>query len=283
MTSQLTNFPVNLFEKYDEYTPHDSSTTQNKLLSPEQKAILEKAMNITFVNPKFKMEHFVTSGQITPYSAIKQWVLELKSHEESTENYEHTINKIDLEIEILELKLEQTVDQIDQKLIEIELLDKRKQNKQNKRRLKQLYIEREQFVELIQEFLARPESKTPDGRSLLDIFETPEEEEYEKQYWSVRLARQAAMDISSYGKISHGNLDAICQLPPEMQNQTLALAHEVSLKIESANDYIRNETHKHLLANDKEYKDNISSNNKATPKISLTEYKEGNINDVYRS
>jgi len=281
--TNLVNFPINLFDKYDEFTPHDSSTTHNRLLSSEQKAIVEKAMNITFVNPKFKMEHFVTSGQITPYSALKQWVLELKGHEETTENYEHTIRKLDLEIEVLELRSKRSDDEIEKRLIEIELLEKSKQNKQNKRRLKQLYIEREQFVELIQEFLEKPESKTPDGRSLLDIFETPEEEEYEKQYWSVRLARQAAMDISSYGKISHGNLDAICQLPPEMQNQTLALAHEVSLKIESANDYIRNETHKHLLANDKEYKDNTSSNNKSTPKISLTEYKEGNINDVYRS
>lgn len=283
MTRQLTNFPINLFEKYDEFTPHDSSNTHNKLLSPEQKAIVEKSMNLTFVNPKFKMEHFVTSGQITPYSTLKQWVLELKGHEEATENYEHTIKKIDLEIEVLELKLLKVDDEVEKKIIEIELLDKRKQNKQNKRRLKQLYIEREQFVELIQEFLERPESRTPDGRSLIDIFETPEEEEYEKQYWSIRLARQAAMDISSYGKISHGNLDAICQLPADMQNQTLALAHEVSLKIESANDYIRNETHKHLLVNDKEYKDNTSSNNKSSPKISLTEYKEGNINDVYRS
>jgi len=281
--TNLVNFPINLFDKYDEFTPHDSSTTHNRLLSSEQKAIVEKAMNITFVNPKFKMEHFVTSGQITPYSALKQWVLELKGHEETTENYEHTIRKLDLEIEVLELRSKRSDDEIEKRLIEIELLEKSKQNKQNKRRLKQLYIEREQFVELIQEFLEKPEIKTPDGRSLLDIFETPEEEEYEKQYWSVRLARQAAMDISSYGKISHGNLDAICQLPPEMQNQTLALAHEVSLKIESANDYIRNETHKHLLANDKEYKDNTSSNNKSTPKISLTEYKEGNINDVYRS
>jgi hypothetical protein len=43
------------------------------------------------------------------------------------------------------------------------------------------------------------ENRTVDGQSLMTVFNTPLEDEYEKQYWVVRFAKQAAMDLLSYG------------------------------------------------------------------------------------
>jgi hypothetical protein len=109
-----------------------------------------------------------------------------------------------------------------------------------------IYKERNEIIELITEFLASDESKTPDGRSLMDVINTPEEEVYEAQYWTVRLARQAAMDMVAYGRIGSGNYEAIQQLHPNQQVEVLGLANHISLTLDKRQEAIRQEIGKHL-------------------------------------
>lgn len=273
--SQIQKFESNLHEKYAAYKTQDKSSTDNKQLNSDQLSVLEMALNATWANPKFKMKHFVTSGQITPYSTLKQYMLELKTLEESFENFEYGINKLTLEVELLEITMKESKDPLKIKEAEIACLEKRHHLKQNRRRIHQLQIEREQYLELIKEFLEGPDGKTEDGRSLMEVFGTPEEDKYEKEYWTIRLARQAAMDISSYGTISAGNLDAIHQLPEDMCKQSIALAHHFSL----ANNNLSNELKSQVL----ESLTN-SSENKST--VRVIEHKDDGaeeILDVYRS
>ena len=113
---------------------------------------------------------------------------------------------------------------------------------------------------LINEYLEGPEGKTPEGKSWLEVFgNSVEEDRWEEHYWTVRLARQASMDIVSYGRISAGNMEAINQMPADQRNETLALSHEVSLRLDGLNENIRQQVHNHLLATDIEYAKNKSA------------------------
>ena len=251
--NELTSFESNLFEKYKTYKSNDTSHTNTNELDDEQRELVNKALNSTFVNPKFKMKHFVTSGQLTPFSTLKQYIIELKTIEEACETFEHNLEKFRIEKEILEIKLQRADDELVKKELQLVMSTNVHTQTQNKRRLQQYYIEREQYIELIQEFLESPDGKTVDGKSLMDVFGTPEEDVYEQNYWTIRLAKQAAMDISSYGRVSAGNLDAITQMPDYQQTDTLALAHEYSLKIDNLSNAIRNDMHSMLLQHDSKY------------------------------
>jgi hypothetical protein len=244
---------ADMFARYSKYKGNDELTTDTSNLSEEEKTLVKNALNQVFINPKFKMKHFTPMGQLTPYATLKQWLLELKTCEENLETFSSMIERLRLEIEILDLQIQRADDVLDQKHLQLEREKKRYDLNANKRRHASHYIERDHYIELINEYLEGPNGKTPDGRSWLEVYGTPEEEQWEKHYWTVRLARQGAMDVVSYGRISAGNLEAINQLFPDQRNDCLALCHEMSLRMEAMNDNIRKEVHKQLMMTDEEY------------------------------
>lgn len=254
--NQVQAFTEDLFSKYKEYTTTDEAMTNVKYLTEDQKKLVGHALNLHFLNPKFKMKHFVTNGQLTPYSTIRQLLLELKVMEEATETFEYMMKKMELEKEGLVMRLEVEKDPIQRNLLQLELLKNEKEYKQNKRRLAQNYIEREQYVQLIEEFKAGPDAKTPDGKDwITEVFGNMEEEnKWEEHYWVVRLAKQAALDIVAYGRVGSGNMEAITQLGDGLQEQTLALTHEVSLQLEALSNGLRQDVHEKLLAADPHYR-----------------------------
>ncbi len=254
--NQVQAFTEDLFAKYKEFSTSDEAKTNVKYLDENQKNLVQRALNLHFLNPKFKMKHFVTNGQLTPYSTIRQLLLELKSMEEATENFEYMLKKMELEKEGLLLKLELEKDPIQRNMLQLELLRNEKEYKQNRRRLAQNYIEREQYVQLIEEFKAGPDAKTPDGKDwITEVFGNMEEEnKWEEHYWIVRLAKQAALDLTAYGRIGSGNMEAITQLGPKLQEECLALTHEVSLQLEALNNGLRQEVHDKLIESDAHYR-----------------------------
>lgn len=263
---------TNRFQEYENSEFYSKISTDTNNLTEEEKKILELSLNKSFVNPKFKMKYFVTDAQLTPYHKLRQLFLELKSMEESIENIEFLIKRLPKEIEILNLRLERTNDDLEKAQIELKVLEIERDFNQAKRRVSQNYIERHQYLDLIHEFLISDENKTPDGRSLLEVFNTPLEDEYESLYWTIRLAKQAAMDILSFGKIMSGNLDAIVNLPQEQQNEIFAMAHRYSMQMDSHQLAIKNELEKNLALEDKKV---LDSDNK---QIENT----GDLSDVYR-
>jgi hypothetical protein len=254
--NQVQAFTEDLFAKYKEYSSTDEAMTAVKYLTEDQKKLVAHSLNLCFLNPKFKMKHFVTNGQMTPYSTIRQYLLELKAMEEATETFEYMLKKMELEKEGLIMRLEIEKDPIQRNLLQLELLRNEKEYKQNKRRLAQNYIEREQYLQLIEEFKAGPDAKTPDGKDwITEVFGNMEEEnKWEEHYWIVRLAKQAALDIVAYGRVGSGNMEAITQLGEGLQEQALALTHEVSLQLEALSNGLRQDVHEKLLANDPHYR-----------------------------
>jgi hypothetical protein len=273
--NEIKSWEENLFDKYSKFKTTDKLKTDHSLLEEEQTRLVESALNQVFINPRFKMKHFVPSGQLTPYSTVRQWLLELKTTEEAIETFELRLKRFDLEKEILELKIDREADLLVRKQLQLELLKTTQDLGSSKRRVMSHYMERENYLSIINEYLEGPNGKTPDGKSWMDVFNTPEEDTYESEYWTVRLAKQAAMDIVGYGRISAGNIDAITQLERAQQETTLALAHEVSLRVESTSNHIRNTVHMQLLKNDPGYA--LSMNNKTPDDFNKIEF---NVNDM---
>jgi len=205
------------------------------MLSEQDRSLIKVAMNKEWTNPKFKLKWFVGQAQITPFAKFRQWLLEIKAKEESIENMEYEIAKHEVECERFRRMAAEAIDDLDRRLAEIELWNRERLSYTSKRRLQDWYLERQHLIDLCNEFMASEESKLPDGsgRTYMDIMNTAEEDVYESQYWTNRLAKQAACDMIFYGRINSGNMDAILMLSPEQQSETLALTVNFATKLQA--------------------------------------------------
>lgn len=202
------------------------------MLSEQDKSLITVAMNKEWTNPKFKLKWFVGQAQITPFAKFRQWLLEIKAKEEAIENMEYELAKWDNEVAKLERDRDHCSDPLDKRTYEIEIWNTNRLQTTSKRRLQDWYLERQQLIDLVNEFLNSPEGRTPDGRSYMEILNTEEEDLYEAEYWTNRLAKQAACDMMFYGRINSGNMDAILSLPAQQQTETLALAINYSTQLQ---------------------------------------------------
>lgn len=195
--------------------------------------LLQFAEKLSFSLPKFKAENFVGGAQITPYAKLKQWLIELRTREDAAEHIKNLKRKKEIEIELEKEKMEFVNEPLRKELIELSIADMKIDLRKYERNLKDAYRERQVFIDIIKEFLESEDSKLPDGTSLLEVFNKPEiEEKYEKEYWSVRMAKQAMLDMISYGRVGTGNLDSILMMSPEQQQEVMALASSYTVSID---------------------------------------------------
>jgi len=209
--------------------------TDVSMLSEQEQSLVKLALNKEWTNPKFKLRWFVGQAQITPFAKFRQWLLEIKAKEESIENMEYEIAKHEVECERFQRLRDEAIDDLDRKLAEIELWNRQRLSYTSKRRIQDWYLERQHLIDLCNEFMASEEAKLPDGsgRTYMDVINTAEEDVYEAQYWTNRLAKQAACDMIFYGRINSGNMDAILMMNPEQQAETMALTVNFATKLQS--------------------------------------------------
>lgn len=208
--------------------------TDVSMLDEKDQELIKLALNKEWTNPKFKLKYFVGQAQITPFAKFRQWLLEIKGKEEAIENMEYEIAKHEVEIERFKRMASEAVDDLDRRLAEIEQWNRERLYYTSRRRLQDWYLERQHLIDLCNEFTASEESMLPDGsgRTYMDILNTEEEDLYEAQYWTNRLAKQAACDMIFYGRINSGNMDAILMMTPEQQAETLALTVNFATKLQ---------------------------------------------------
>lgn len=218
------------------------------MLSEQDQNLIKVAMNKEWTNPKFKLRWFVGQAQITPFAKFRQWLLEIKAKEESIENMEYEIAKHEVECERFRRMASEAIDDLDRRLAELELWNRERLSYTSKRRLQDWYLERQHLIDLCTEFMASDEAKLPDGtgRTYMDIMNTSEEDVYESQYWTNRLAKQAACDMIFYGRINSGNMDAILMLSPDQQSETLALTVNFATKLQSYQGQLQSAADKQL-------------------------------------
>lgn len=195
--------------------------------------LIQISENVSFALPKYKADNFVGGAQITPYAKLKQWLLELRGREDIVEHLEYIVRKQELEIQIQEESKEFLTDLKRKELVDLTIADMKIDLRKYRRNLKDAYIERQGFVDLIAEFLETDDAKLPNGGSLIEVIGNKElEDKFEHEYWTVRMAKQAMLDMISYGRIGTGNLDSILMMSPEQQKQVLSLASSYTVFID---------------------------------------------------
>jgi len=218
------------------------------MLTEDEKKLIKLSMNKEWTNPKFKLRWFVGQAQITPFAKFRQWLLEIKSKEESIENMEYELAKLELEKDRFIRIRDNSADDLDRRGAEIELWNNERLIYTTRRRLQDWYLERQHLVDLLTEFLASDEAKLKDGsgRTYMDIMNTDEEDKFEAEIWTNRLAKQAACDMMFYGRINSGNMDAILSMSPEQQADTLNLAINFGTQLQQYVNLLQNQVDKEL-------------------------------------
>jgi hypothetical protein len=81
------------------------------------------------------------------------------------------------------------------------------------------------YLKLIDQFNNSSEGYLEDGRRIMDLIEIPEEaEKLEHHYWTMRLAKQTALDMIAYGRAGVGNMEAVSMLETEQQYEVMKIA-----------------------------------------------------------
>ena len=182
--------------------------------------------------PKFKIKHFVGGAQLTPFHNLKHFFLELKVRQDSFLHIQWEIKRKELEEMVEKEKLANSTHDIEKQYIEIDLLNIVKDKKRHEDAIVGALKEKDAILELIRELCEGPQGTLPDGTKLLDVFGNKElEEELERQHWVARLAKQASMEMLSYGKIGTGNMDAIAMLPPKEIAEVLQLTSDYTVRV----------------------------------------------------
>lgn len=209
--------------------------TDTSMLSDKQKDLILFSTNQEWGTPVFKLRHFVGDAQITAYAKMKQFIIELRNREEMVEQMEIDVAKNEALIAIEMDKMNAAQTENEKKYFQIEVDRLINDNNKFKRRLNAAYGERARILEVIQEMYDNGEAYLEDGTEIVSVFGNPDkEEELEAYYWTLRLAKQAALDILSYGHIGTGNMDAISMLSPKQQIDTLELAISYSAQVDSS-------------------------------------------------
>lgn len=202
-------------------------------LSEVDRKLMDIAESLSFALPKYKAENFVGGAQITPFAKLKQWLMELRTREDAAEHIEYLLRKKEIEIELEKQSIEYIVEPLRKELVELSIKDMHIDLRKYKRNLKDAYRERQIFIDLIKEFLSSPEGILPDGTPMMEVFGNQLlEDKYEKEYWSVRMAKQAMLDMISYGRVGTGNLDSILMMSPEQQQEVLALTSAYTIAVD---------------------------------------------------
>jgi hypothetical protein len=226
MTDNNIDKKVDRQQQYFSDAPTMPLTTNVDQLSEKDKETLSSAYNKQWTNPKFKIKWFVGQTQITPFAKLRQWMLELRSREETLQQILYDNKKWEVERDRNQWIADNTEDPFDKRLAQIEAENETKNLDQSRKKLREYYLERQNLIDLINEFLESDEALLPDGsgRTYMDILNTEEEDIYEAEYWTNRLSKQASTDLVFYGRINTGNMDAILSMAPEQQTETLGLA-----------------------------------------------------------
>jgi hypothetical protein len=197
----------------------DDKFKTNYNLSDYDLAILETAVQQDSGQTDFQSRYFVANSQITPYKKVKQSLMELEVRYHAYHEIRASLRKA----EIMRLKLikqkDLIDDELDQELIQIDIDKNDYDITVWKRKLRQSEYEINTFLSIVKEH-----AKNPDD---LEYYRGHNEEE-ERQYWIARMAKQAAMDIISFGRVGSGNMDSIAMMDPEDQLKSLTSAVEYS-------------------------------------------------------
>lgn len=201
----------------------------NDGINDDDKEIVELARTQTAQQmPVYKADHFVGKAQLTPYGAMKQYLLEIESRDHSIMENDYNIEKMQIDIDDLTEQLDFADDKFSKRRIENEIKHKERKKAQFVKIDQRAKAERKMYIDMIKELDQSELGKTHDGKRILDLINDPENnEDLEREYWILRMGKQAAMDMIAYGRVGVGNMDSLTMMNADDQRQALSLATDV--------------------------------------------------------
>jgi len=186
----------------------------NLQLGESDLAIINGALNLNSGQSRYQSEQFVANSQLTPYRMIKQCLLELETRHHSWFTVKNKLARKKVEIQIAQRDIDHSDDELTNKIITIDIEDMKHDVKVWERKITQAEEEIMQYLEMVKTI-------AKDDETIIEKAMGYDHEE-ERKYWIARMAKQAAMDMVSYGRIGSGNMDSIAMMPEE--DQVMALA-----------------------------------------------------------
>ena len=211
-------------------------------LSDDDRNVLEKSLNQTGAGQTtFQSKYFVAGSQLTPYRMAKQCLLELESRHHSYVGIQAKQKRASYEKAIAERALANEPDELKKGLIQCDIDDINYDLKVWERKKRQCEDELRDYLGIFEQV------KQLDPVAAEKAFEYDEEEE--RQYWITRMAKQAAMDMVSYGRIGTGNMDSIAMMNDEDQIMTLATTLQYHERLGQGMQQIHGAVNEGLLEN----------------------------------
>lgn len=223
--------------------------------------LIDFSLTKSNATPRFKLKYFVGAAQLTPYGTLKQWFMELRARQETIDSINLKYKKCQLLIKQEEEKLAAATSDLQKEFIQLEITDKKNDCVRYERQLRDTSLEKEDILNLIKDFCNSEYGRLPDGTLLLDAFGNKElEEKLEYDYWTVRMGKQAALDVMFYGRVNSGNMDAILMMNEDQQKQVLSLATHHALQIDNGVNLLKEQAYKKLRLLMPEADENTSPN-----------------------
>ncbi len=259
-------------KQYPIVTP-DSKVIKDLELDEKGKQIIVGALNMSSNQSEYQNKYFVTASQLTPYRMLKQCMLEIEARHHSWYNVKNKLKRKKIEIQMATRDMEATRDPLHKQLIEVDIEDMENDCRIWERKLLQAEDEMLGFINQVKQIAG-------DDEELLNKAFSYDDEE-ERQYWVTRMAKQAAMDMVSYGRIGSGNMDSIAMMPEEDQIMTLATTLQYNERLMNGLNQISQAVSQGLLEN----KDHLPKFDvpKVTDKLLATDFLKQDVQHTTQS
>jgi len=186
--------------------------------------IIQIAHDWDYAYGEYQIENYVVNTGIVDYRKAKQCLVEIEQRQQSWEDVNFAIQKLEAEIEIKHEELAEETSPGRKKLLLAEIAEKENHQLRNARRLNGIDVERQRFIDQFTKFVTTHD----DVQRLKDSASSEE-----RKYWIARMGKQSAQEMLTYGKIQPGNLESIMQMPPEDQIQVISGALDYTKKMET--------------------------------------------------
>lgn len=219
----------------------DSKLIEDLSLNGFEQNVVLSALNMSSHQSEYQNKYFVAASQLTPYRMIKQCFLEIESRHHTWYNIKMKMKRKKIEIQMAKRDMDATRDPLHKEMIACDIEDMENDLRIWERKILQAEDELAGFIKQVNEI-------SNGDVSLIEKASTYDAEE-ERKYWVSRMAKQAAMDLVSYGRIGSGNMDSIAMMPEEDQIMTLATTLQYNERLMSGMQQIGQAVSQGLLEN----------------------------------
>jgi len=163
----------------------------------------------------FQSRYFVVNSQVTDYRRVRQALIEIDTRIGMQKQIERNRKKRIIEKQMIQRDIDNELDELKKQLLQIDLEQADWDIHMYDKKEKMCQNELNNFVKVVNDLV-------PD----IEILKTYKEhnEGEERRYWITRMAKQAAMDLNTIGRISQGNMDSILMMPLDDVKETLNLS-----------------------------------------------------------